>query len=70
MNNLLNPLTEQEEVEAKELSNKLFAGGKVFIIVKNEDINSPEIKRYKELMDKKMAFLYAYKRIQKQMMWN
>ena len=68
MSNILNDLTNQEEIEMKELSDIIFVGGK--ILVGSEVMYRLEIKRYKELWDKKISFLNAYKRIQEQMMWN
>lgn len=50
------PLTEQEEQEINALSKKIFQGS-MFLVVSDEDRNSPDIKRYDELVQKKMAYM-------------
>jgi hypothetical protein len=55
-------LTSEEETEIKELSRKLFKGS-LFVVFSKEEQNSPSMKRYNELLAKKMAHLSEVNRL-------
>ncbi len=62
-------LTKEEEIELVLLTRQIF-GTSMFVAVDKVDRDKPEIKRYEELMSKKITFLAAKNRVKAQMMWN
>lgn len=69
MNKLPEPLTEQETAELRELGKKIF-GNSIFVTIDKADREKPEVKRYEELIVKRMAHISAKNRVMAQTMWN
>jgi hypothetical protein len=51
------PLTEKEKAELEELKMRLFGEGCVFVLITDAMLNDPDVKRYDELMYKKMQYM-------------